>query len=334
MNIIGITMGCPAGIGPEIIIKYFASLQSTPRYRSVVLGDTTVLEKCSSQLGISHPPLTVWQPGTPIPDNAIPVASISSLQEADIDWGSPNLQTGKAMASYIEKGVELVSEGIIDGITTCPISKTSFNNAGYSFPGHTEMLGSLTNTAGFVMMMAGKSLRITLVTIHCALRDVPELLSIESIYSLITTTHAALHIDFAIPKPRLVVAGLNPHAGEDALFGDEENSVILPAIEKAVNDGINVTGPSPPDTVFYKAVAGAYDAVICMYHDQGLIPFKLLHFEDGVNVTLGLPIVRTSVDHGTAYDIAGQGKANHKSLAEAVHLAAKICDNRNKYAGR
>lgn len=334
MNRIAITMGCPAGIGPEIILKCFADKDCLQGIEAVIVGDTRVLKKCGSQLAIPHPEIIPWQPGAPVPDQGIPVAEISALQDKDICWGKPNRQTGTAMATYIKTGVQLVNQGIVDGITTCPISKIQLNAAGYDFPGHTEMLGSLTNTTGFVMMMAGKKLRITLVTIHCALKDVPSLLTTDAIYSLILTTNSSLKTDFSIDPPRLAVAGLNPHGGEDSLFGEEENTIILPAIENARQKGIDVTGPFPPDTVFYKAAEGEFDAVICMYHDQGLIPFKLLHFEDGVNVTLGLPIVRTSVDHGTAYDIAGQGRANYQSLAEAVHLAAKICDNRNKYVIR
>ena len=237
--------------------------------------------------------------------------------------------TGIAMAHYIEAGVKFVQQGFIQGITTCPISKSSLNDAGYPFPGHTEMLASLTKSPTFAMMMAGNKLRVTLVTIHCPLRDVANALTKKAIYSMIRTTHQALQIDFAINDPNIAVAGLNPHGGENKLFGNEEEQVIGPAIEIAQTNNINVSGPYPPDTIFFKAAAGEFDAVVCMYHDQGLIPFKLLHFEDGVNITLGLPIVRTSVDHGTAYDIAGKGLASHRSLDEAVRLAAAISRNRS-----
>lgn len=321
-------MGCPAGIGPEIILKHFNTSTFTTKPRAIVLGDVGVLKRCQKDLGIHSCDILEWKPSEPIPEHAIPVFNLSALDTKQYSWGKPNLQTGKAMATYIEEAVRLCQAGIIDGITTCPISKLSLNGAGYLYPGHTEMLGDLTNTSGFVMMMAGAKLRVTLVTIHCALRDVPQKTTEDAVFSLISTTNRSLRNDFAIDQPKIAVAGLNPHAGEDALFGDEEANTISPAIIKAQNNNVDVTGPFPPDTVFYKAAAGEFDAVICMYHDQGLIPFKLLHFEDGVNVTLGLPIVRTSVDHGTAYDIAGQGVANPESLNEAVKLAATISENR------
>jgi len=180
------------------------------------------------------------------------------------------------------------------------------------------------------MMMAGPSLRVTLVTIHQGLAQVAACLSQEKIFHLVEMTGNSLRSDFGLPQPRMAVAGFNPHAGEGGMFGDEEGRIIAPAIERARAEGWQVVGPFPPDTVFHKAVQGHYDAVICMYHDQGLIPFKLLHFEDGVNVTIGLPIVRTSVDHGTAYDIAGQGKANPSSLQAAFQMATLIVDNRQR----
>jgi len=211
---------------------------------------------------------------------------------------------------------------------TCPIAKTTLQAAGYSFPGHTEMLASLCGATDYAMMMAGEKLRITLVTIHTALADVPELITEASVIRLIRITGRALRGDFGMQNPRMAVAGLNPHAGENGLFGEEESRAIKPAIDAMSAEGWRVSGPFPPDTVFVKAAAGEFDAVVCMYHDQGLIPFKLLHFEDGVNVTLGLPIVRTSVDHGTAYDIAGRGLASPASLAAAYGMAARIAGNR------
>jgi 4-hydroxythreonine-4-phosphate dehydrogenase len=211
---------------------------------------------------------------------------------------------------------------------TCPISKASLNQAGYSFPGHTEMLAALTGSTRYVMMMAGSRLRVTLATIHCPLSSVPLSLKRTDLADLIRLTHAALCGDFGIAVPRIAVAALNPHAGESGLFGREEETIIRPAIEDMQAQGVEVQGPFPPDTIFHKAAEGHYDVVICMYHDQGLIPFKLLHFKDGVNVTLGLPIVRTSVDHGTAYDIAGKGVADPASLAAAVEMADLIATNR------
>ncbi len=324
-------MGCPAGIGPEIILRSFADQTDWTEIRPVVLGDRKVLEKCGAELGLPAPCMA-WTPGTSLSAAAagkvIPVLQLSELTDTDLTWGQPNQATGKAMAHYIEAGVQLAQQGLIDGIATCPISKSSLNDAGYRFPGHTEMLASLTNTSSFAMMLAGSRLRVTLVTIHCPLREVAAQLTIQAVHTLIHITHQALSVDFAIDKPRIAVAGLNPHGGENQLFGSEEERIIGPAIQQARREHIDVFGPYPPDTVFHKAASGAFDAVVCMYHDQGLIPFKLLHFADGVNITLGLPVVRTSVDHGTAYDIAGKGLAEQQSLNEAIKLAAIISRNR------
>ncbi len=321
-------MGCPAGIGPEIILRYFAENDRSTDMRTVVLGDIKVLELCGRELQLPAPCIP-WLPGSPLPVSGIPVVQLSTLEQKDIEWGNPNLATGIAMAHYIENGVRLAQQDFIQGIVTCPISKSSLNDAGYHFPGHTEMLASLTQTTAFAMMMAGSKLKVTLVTIHCPLREVAECLTNDAVYNMICITHHALKIDLAITHPKIAVAGLNPHGGETGLFGFEEAEIIGPAIERSRANNINVSGPYPPDTVFCKAASGAFDAVVCMYHDQGLIPFKLLHFDDGVNITLGLPIVRTSVDHGTAYDIAGKGLASHRSLTEAIKLAAVISRNRS-----
>lgn len=328
MRHIAITMGCPVGIGPEILLKFFAQADEFSEYFPVILGDIGVLQRCASELGIKAE-LLPWKPGAPVHRGQIPVLELSHLPARDLFWGHPTIATGKAMVSYIEKAVSLILEGTFSAMVTCPISKASLNNAGYAFPGHTEMLAALTRSSNYVMMMAGSRLRVTLATIHCSLASVPARLNKEILTALIQTTDTALRQDFGIVTPRIAVAALNPHAGETGLFGHEEEDIILPAIEKMQATGIQIQGPFPPDTIFFKAANGSYDAVICMYHDQGLIPFKLLHFKDGVNVTLGLPIVRTSVDHGTAYDIAGQGLADPASLAAAVELAALIARNRD-----
>ncbi len=324
---IGITMGCPAGIGPEIILRYFAGKSPESQNIPVILGDLSILEKCSRELGLDVACIP-WKPGDPLPSGALPVIACSALTPETLHWGHPNRETALAMVSYIREAVHLIGQGILDGMATCPISKSAMQAAGYLYPGHTEMLAELTGTQDYAMMMAGSRLRVTLVTIHCPLREVAGVLSRQTIAKLIRITHKALVTDFAIPGPRIAVAGLNPHAGENGLFGDEEILLIQPAIREAQNEGIAVDGPFPPDTVFFKAANGNYDAVVCMYHDQGLIPFKLVHFSDGVNVTLGLSIVRTSVDHGTAYDIAGRGVADPASLAAAVELAGRISANR------
>ncbi len=330
MTTIGITMGCPAGIGPEIILKYFASRSWAPDIQPIVIGDTGILEKCGKDLNLPASCIP-WQTGMPYPESGIPVINVSDLNIDTHTWGQFTKDSSQCMADYILKAVELAKNQVIDAITTCPISKSALQLAGHNFPGHTEMLVELTGAEKYTMMMAGKSLKVTLTTIHCALNEVPGRLTQTAIHNLIHITNNALKIDFGIAAPKIAVAGLNPHSSEDGLFGTEEEKIIAPAIQNAVLDGIDATGPFPPDTVFFKASSGLYDAVVCMYHDQGLIPFKLLHFSDGVNVTLGLPIVRTSVDHGTAYDIAGKGLADATSLASAVAMASEISTHRKLY---
>jgi len=325
-QLIGITMGCPVGIGPEIILKLFSSPLAANGYAPVVLGDIGVLRRAATALGHA-PELAAWVPGDPIRPGTIPVCSLTSLAAENLQWGKPDAETGRAMARYIEEGVRLARSGILAGIVTCPITKKALNLAGYPYPGHTEMLAELCSTDRYLMMLAGSRLRVALVTIHEQLRRVPDLLTAGRIMECIRITAQGLHADFGIAAPRIGVAALNPHGGEQGMFGREEEEIITPAVQACDGDYV-VSGPWPPDTVFHRAAGGEFDAVVAMYHDQGLIPFKLLHFKDGVNVTLGLPIVRTSVDHGTAYDIAGQGRADSSSLAAAFALAARIAYNR------
>lgn len=238
------------------------------------------------------------------------------------------------MVDCIVTAVEMAKRNDIAALVTCPISKTLMRRAGYNYEGHTQLIAHLTNTQDFVMMLAGERIRVALATIHCALRDVPRLLSREKILTTIMVTARALAGDFGFERPRIAVAGLNPHAGEEGLFGTDETETIAPAVAMAKEKGLHVEGPFPPDTIFYKAASGHFDAVIAMYHDQGLIPLKLLHFSDAVNVTLGLPIIRTSVDHGTAYDIAGKGSADPSSLKAAIRTAAFMSRNRGLGYGR
>lgn len=327
-NVIGITMGCPVGIGPEIIVRFFSESDDFGDYLPVVIGDEGVLTRCARELGIDVK-IAGWEPSRPVKTGMMNVLSLSSLKPA-LEWGQPDLETGKAMGRYIEEAVRLIQDGRLAAMTTCPITKSALNTAGYAFPGHTEMLASLCDADDYAMMMAGDKLRVTLVTIHSRLADVPADITRASVSRLIDITGRALRQDFGLEDPRIAVAGLNPHAGEGGIFGNEEDRIISPAINEAQARGWQVSGPFPPDTVFLKTIAGDFDAVVCMYHDQGLIPFKLVHFSDGVNVTLGLPIVRTSVDHGTAYDIAGKGIADPSSLTAAFGMAAKIALNRKK----
>lgn len=329
-QLLGITMGCPVGIGPEIVLRLHQALPVDPEFYPVVLGDLEVLARCREELRLDVD-LLAWRPGEEPVAGAVNVLPLSGLGRG-LTWGRPTAATGQAMIAYIEEGVRLCQAGVLAGLVTCPIAKVALKMAGSTDPGHTEMLARMTRAEEFAMMMAGPRLRVTLVTIHVGLRRVVELLTAEKIFRLIELTGRSLQRDFGLARPRLVVAGLNPHAGEEGMFGDEEERLIAPAVARAAAAGWHISGPLPPDTVFHKAAAGAFDAVICMYHDQGLIPFKLLHFADGVNVTLGLPLVRTSVDHGTAYDIAGRGLASESSLAAAVRLAGEISANRRRFA--
>ncbi|MCX8011786.1 MAG: 4-hydroxythreonine-4-phosphate dehydrogenase PdxA, partial [Desulfobacterota bacterium] len=255
---------------------------------------------------------------------AINIFGISNLDLNSFSFGSFNRETGKAMVSYIQKAIQFAFEKKIDALVTCPINKSAMALAGYNYPGHTELLAEATNTQEYAMMLAGDRLRVVLVTTHLPFREVPKVLASKNLFSHIRLTNDFLTNFLGIKSPRLAVAALNPHAGEEGIFGEEERKLIAPVIKKASLEGIDVSGPFPADTLFYFAAKGDYDGVICMYHDQGLIPLKLLHFDDAVNITLGLPIIRTSVDHGTAYDIAGKGKANPKSLINAVKLAARM----------
>jgi len=325
---LGITMGCPVGIGPEIILRFLTQAGTQLVRWPVVIGDAGVLRRCAATLGVTLR-VVDWQPGAPCQPQALNVLSLSDLGDTLV-WGKPTGETGRAMGGYIEEAARLVRQGQLAGLVTCPISKAALKAGGYRFPGHTEMLAELCQAKDFAMMMAGARLRVTLVSIHQPLAEVPAAITLESVLRMITITGRALRDDFGVREPRLAVAGLNPHAGEEGMFGDEEQRVIVPAVVAGHRAGWLVEGPFPPDTVFHKAAAGQFDAVVAMYHDQGLIPFKLLHFSDGVNVTLGLPMVRTSVDHGTAYDIAGQGLADPASLAAAVSLAEAIVANRKR----
>ncbi|MFH0729708.1 MAG: 4-hydroxythreonine-4-phosphate dehydrogenase PdxA [Pseudomonadota bacterium] len=322
--VIGITMGDPVGVGPEIVIKAFEGGALQAICRPIVVGDAAWLTAVGQQAGsrlrfniVSSTALGAFEPGR------LDVLPATDLTPGQISWGKPTIETGRAMIGYVTTAIDLCLKGEMAALVTCPINKAAMAAAGFDFPGHTELLAERTGTRRVVMMLAGEKLRVVLVTIHTALCQVAGMLSIEKILETITITEQALRDRFGFTAPRLAVAALNPHAGEGGMFGDEEARLIVPAIETARAAGLKVAGPFPPDTVFYHATQGHFDAVVCMYHDQGLIPFKLLHFKDGVNTTLGLPIIRTSVDHGTAYDIAGTGRADADSLRAAVKMAVR-----------
>ena len=328
LPIIGITMGDPAGIGPEIIVKALADTNIYGLCRPVVLGDTEVLSAAilkyrqNLHLHIISGPSEVRS----IPDT-IDHLAVSRLKAETIFPGKPTVDGGKAMVASIIRAVDMTRKGEVEAMVTCPISKILMHQAGYPYEGHTQLISHLTHTHDYVMMLAGERLRVALVTLHCPLKDVSAILDQERVYKTIIITAKALKGHFGFKKPRLAVAALNPHAGESGLFGSEEEKIISPAIVRARDESYHVAGPFPADTLFHKAASGQFDAVVAMYHDQGLIPLKLLHFSDAVNVTLGLPIIRTSVDHGTAYDIAGTGQADAASLKAAIRLAVFMVKN-------
>jgi 4-hydroxythreonine-4-phosphate dehydrogenase len=331
LPLIGITMGDPAGIGPEIILKALREKAVYKFCRPVILGDPEVLswtaEWMCSEMSLNI--ITSPSEAKGI-EGSMDLIPVSGLEKGTVLPGNPTPEAAKAMIEYILRAVDMTRTGELDAMVTCPINKALMHQAGYQYEGHTQLIAERTCTDDYVMMLAGERLRVALVTIHRALKDVPYILDTDMVYRTVRITANALRDDFGIERPRLAVAALNPHAGESGLFGSEEEKVIAPAVQRAREEGADVVGPLPSDTLFYKAASGQYDAVVAMYHDQGLIPLKLLHFSDAVNVTLGLPIIRTSVDHGTAYDIAGTGQADDSSLKAAIRMAAIMVGNRRK----
>ncbi len=319
-----VTMGDPAGVGPEIAAMVHASPEIFSLCRPVVYGDRAILERAAALL---PSPVEVTPRGEPAPGRLL-VREVSSLRPEEVPFGRISLPGAKAMAGYIREAASAVRAGEADAIVTCPIAKEGLAAAGIPYPGHTEMLADLCGGAEVVMMLAGERLRVALATIHLSLRRALELLSAEIIERTVMITDRFFRTYMETAAPRIAVSGVNPHAGEGGLFGDEEALLVRPAIEACRKNGVDASGPFPPDTVFHRAWRGEFDVVVAMTHDQGLIPLKLVHFEDGVNVTMGLPILRTSVDHGTAYDIAGKGTANPASLAAAIRMAARMASAR------
>ena len=322
MKTIAITMGDPAGVGPEIIAKAISNPEIQKTCRPVIIGDTGVFEEAFRTSGLAfkinlirHPGLADPSPGT--------VNLIEAGPVAGVEKNRPTAAGGKACVACIEKAVDLALGKEVDAVVTAPISKEALRMAGFPWPGHTEMIAEKCATREYAMMLAGGPLKVILVTIHTALRNVPGLIRKDSVLKTIRLAKKACDM-LGLRDPRIAVAGLNPHAGESGIFGTEEIEAISPAVEEALGMGLPVTGPYPPDTVFHKAYKGEVDIIVCMYHDQGLIPLKMLCFDTGVNVTVGLPIIRTSPDHGTAYDIAWKGIARPSSMIEAIRLAARL----------
>ena len=327
---LALSLGDPAGTGPEITARAWRALrESGPAF--MVIGDRQALE---SAPGGSVPVQAVTRPedAALVFADALPVLDIPLT--TSVVAGQPNPANAAAVIRWIETGVALALTGAASGLVTAPIAKAPLYAAGFGFPGHTEFLAELTAASrhdgarGPVMMLTAADLRVALVTIHEPLAKVSALLTVEKIVNAGLVTAQALRRDFGIAAPRLAVAGLNPHAGESGSLGREEIEVIAPAVRALRELGVEATGPSPADSLFHPEARARYDAVLCMYHDQALIPVKMLDFWGGVNVTLGLPIVRTSPDHGTGFDIAGRGIARPDSLIAAIRLAAEIAARR------
>ncbi len=332
LPIIGITMGDPTGIGPEIIVKALSTDELFRACWPVVFGDRGVLSRAIQIQNLSATLEAIDE----IPrDGYLPQRifffPLSQLEAASLRFGHPDRACGEAMVKYIVEAVGQVKNRELDAITTCPINKKAMNDAGYSFPGHTELLAHLTGAPSVAMMFLGSKWRIVLATIHLPLKDVSRWISKDRILSILRLTDGGMKKYFGIPHPKIAVLGLNPHCGEDGLLGEEEKKEIFPAIAEAKLLGMEVEGPFPADSFFNMSGRHTFDAVVAMYHDQGLIPIKMLDFKEAVNFTLGLPFIRTSVDHGTAYDIAGKGLADPANLVKAVLTAANLSKSKKDY---
>ncbi len=327
---IGVTIGDPAGIGPEVTLKAVSEEEVLAACVPVIIGDAQYLSHWARVFGLSRG-FDCVNAGDPIPqDPKTPIIYNLNNIPGSIEMGREQAECGRAAAQYIETATRLCLSGQVDAITTAPINKKSLHLAGYHFPGHTEFLAHLTQTNEFAMTFVTPMLRVALLTTHVPLADVPGYVKKSSLETLIRLIHRELSA-LGEEHPRIAVAALNPHGGEGTLFGFEEASEMIPAIESCrENYGVEVSGPHSGDTVFLRAARGEFDIVISCYHDQGLIPVKCLSFGEAINVTLGLPFIRTSVDHGTAFDIAGQGRANHSSMVAAIKLAAEYLNRKSR----
>jgi 4-hydroxythreonine-4-phosphate dehydrogenase len=321
--LVAVTMGDPAGIGPEIIARAFADPAFREENRALVVGDAGHMERAARLLdlplranAISEPEEAAFEPGT------VDVLSETELPE-DLPLGELDARAGDAAFRYVRKATELASAGRVAAIATAPLNKEAMHLAGHKYPGHTEILADLTGTKDYAMMLVTDELKVIHVSTHVSLREAIERARPERELAVIRLAHESLR-KLGFDEPRIAVAGLNPHAGENGLFGSEEAEQIAPAVADANAEGMDATGPWPPDTVLMRARRGEFDVVVVQYHDQGHIPVKLMGFDTGVNVTVGLPFFRTSVDHGTAFDIAGTGKAEPASLHAALDLARKL----------
>jgi 4-hydroxythreonine-4-phosphate dehydrogenase len=322
-SLIAVTMGDPAGIGPEVVARTFAEGGFRNEKPALVVGDPGILERAAKLLelalrvnAISVPEEAAFEPGT------VDVLAVGEVQK-DLPFGELDARAGDAAFRYVQRATELASAGRVGAIATAPLNKEAMHLAGHEYPGHTEILAELTGTEDYAMMLVTDELKVIHVSTHVSLREAIERVKPERELAVMRLAHDALR-KLGVENPKVAVAGLNPHAGENGLFGAEDAEFIAPAVEVAREEGIEATGPWPPDTVLMRARRGEFDVVVVQYHDQGHIPVKLMGFDTGVNVTVGLPFFRTSVDHGTAFDIAGTGKADHASMRAAIDLARKL----------
>ncbi len=321
-NIIAITMGEPGGVGPEIIVKALHRPEIRKCCTPIVIGNPEIMREAAE---LANLPLKIKVLSSV--SDSIPEAGTIEVLEVKSPLAkkkrSPCKSAGTAIVKYINQAVTIALNNEVSAIVTAPISKESLKMAGHTWPGHTELLAELTSTKNFAMMFYSKKLKVILCTIHTSLKSVPGRITEGLVSRIIGLAGTGMKM-LGINNPRIAVAGLNPHAGESGIMGKEEVVSIGPAISEARRQGINVSGPYPPDVVFHRTYQGDFDIIVCMYHDQGLIPFKMIAFDSGVNFTVGLPIIRTSPDHGTAFDIAWQNKANPSSMIEAIKLANKL----------
>jgi 4-hydroxythreonine-4-phosphate dehydrogenase len=330
---IAITMGDPAGIGPEIIVKALIDPSLRRRAKFVVYGMNELLAYAAD---LAEHDVFWWRDShhgqaRHYPHDVV-VIDYDQYSMLGSNVREPSKLGGEASMRFCVDAIEAARRGVVDAVVTAPIAKESWHLAGFKYPGHTELFAERTGAAEYAMMFAGGPVRVVLATVHVGLNAIWNVLNIGSIYRPIKLVHAALRDCFDIAEPRIAVCGLNPHAGENGAFGDEEERLIKPAMLMAREQGIDCRGPYPADTVFIKARDGAFDAVVAMYHDQGLIPVKLLGFDQSVNLTLGLPIIRTSPDHGTAFDIVGRNRANPSSIRCAIEMAVDLAERKQRRA--
>ncbi|WP_430510665.1 4-hydroxythreonine-4-phosphate dehydrogenase PdxA [Gottfriedia solisilvae] len=328
LPVVGITMGDPAGVGPEIILKSLNTKEVYQQCRPIVIGDARILDRAQQFVNTNLEIITIEDIGEAAYEAGKVYCLDMNLVPADLPIGQVSAEAGHAAFEFLRKAIELANEGKIDAICTAPLNKEALHKGGHIYPGHTEILAELTNTSDFSMMLSAPNLKVIHVTTHVGIIDAVEMINPERVYKVIKLADETLK-KAGYTNPKIAVCGINPHAGENGLFGyGEEEEKVIPGVEKAALEGINVVGPLPADTLFFRTVRGDFDIVVAMYHDQGHGPVKVLGLDAGVNITVGLPIIRTSVDHGTAFDIAGKGIADEKSLQEAIRQAIELAPKR------